>query len=55
MSIRTGYNGKRDGVPSSCALQHRSGRNSAGRGAASSGAAARDLQWRGWRLAGLPS
>jgi hypothetical protein len=37
MLIRTGYSGKRGGVPSPCALRHRSGCNSARHGAASTG------------------
>jgi hypothetical protein len=55
MAIRTGYSGRRGGVPSPRASQRRSGCNSARRGAVSTGAAAQDQQWRGWRPAGLAS
>jgi hypothetical protein len=53
--IRMGYSGRRGGVPLPRASRHRSGCNSARRGAASTGAAAQDLQWWGWRPAGLAS
>jgi hypothetical protein len=54
-AIRTGYSGRRGGVPSPRARQRRSGYNSARRGAAGTGAAVQDQQWRGWRSAGLTS
>jgi hypothetical protein len=55
MVIRTGYSGRRGGVPSLCAQRRRSCCSSARRGAAGTGAAAQDQQWRGWRSAGLTS
>jgi hypothetical protein len=51
--IRTGYSGRRGGVPSPRAQLRRSCCRSAWRGAASTGAAAQDQQWRGWRPADL--
>jgi hypothetical protein len=53
-SVR-GYSGRRGGVPSPRAQQRRSCCSSARRGAAGTGAAAQDPQWRGWRSAGLTS
>jgi hypothetical protein len=53
--IRTGYSGRRGDVSFPRALRHRSGCNSARRGAASTGVAVQGQQWRGWRPAGLAS
>jgi hypothetical protein len=47
--IRTGYSGRRGGVPSPRAQQRRSCCGSARRGAVGAGTAAQDQQWRGWR------
>jgi hypothetical protein len=53
--IRTGYSGRRGGVPSPRAQQRRSCCSSALRGAAGTGAATQDQQWRGCAPAGLAS
>jgi hypothetical protein len=55
MVIRTGYSGRRGDVPSPRAQQRWSCCSSARRGAAGTGAAAQDKQWRGWRPAGPTS
>jgi hypothetical protein len=47
-AIRTGYSGRRGGAPSPRAQPRWSCCSSARRGAAGTGAAARDQQWRGW-------
>jgi hypothetical protein len=47
--IRTGYSGRRGGVPSPRAQLRCSCCSSARHGAAGTGAAAQDQQWRGWR------
>jgi hypothetical protein len=49
------FSGRRGGVPSPRAQQRRSGCSSTRRGAAGTGVAAQDQQWRGWRSAGLTS
>jgi hypothetical protein len=46
--IRTGYSGRRGGAPSPRVQQRWSCCSSARRGAAGTGAAAQDQQWRGW-------
>jgi hypothetical protein len=48
--IHTAYSGKCGGVPSPRAQQRWSCCSSARRGAAGTGAAAQDPQWRGWRM-----
>jgi hypothetical protein len=55
MMICTGYSGRCGGVPVPRASRRRSGCNNARRCAASTGVAVQDLQWRGWRPAGLAS
>jgi hypothetical protein len=55
MAIRTGYGGRRGGIPLPRAARRRSGCNSVGRGVVSTGAAAHNQQWQGWRPAGLAS
>jgi hypothetical protein len=47
--IRTGYSGRRGGVPSPRVQQRRSCCSSARHGAAGTGTAAQDQQWWGWR------
>jgi hypothetical protein len=47
--VRTGYSGRRGGVPSPRAQQRQSSCSSARRGAAGAGMAAQDWQRRGWR------
>jgi hypothetical protein len=49
--IRTSYSGRRGGVPSPRAQLRCSCCSSARHGAAGTGAAAQDQQWRGWRPA----
>jgi hypothetical protein len=51
--IRMGYSGRCGGVPSPRAQLRWSCCSSARRGAAGTGAATQDQQWRGWRPAGL--
>jgi hypothetical protein len=48
-AICTGHSGRRGGVPSPRAQQRWSCCSSARRGAAGTGAATQDQQWRGWR------
>jgi hypothetical protein len=53
--IRTGCSGSRGGVPFRHASQRRGCYHSARRGVVSTGAAACNQQWQGWRPAGLAS